>query len=67
MYCKSPGRANNVAQEFLDAGLGRGSTAARRAAEWIGENFHEEWTFARALAQMGSITVGSHAPLPSTW
>ena len=50
VYCKSPGRANVVAQALIDGRLRRPTVDGQRAAEWIGEHFHPQWTLAKALA-----------------
>lgn len=50
VYCKSPGRANVVAQALIDGRLRHSTLEGKTASDWIAENFHPEWTLARALA-----------------
>ena len=50
IFCSSPNRASRVAKELVEAGLGNQSDGTEKAAGWIGENFHPDWHFPKALA-----------------
>jgi hypothetical protein len=47
IYVRSPARAHEVAQWFVEAGVGGGGLSV--AADWVAENYHPEWSAVRAL------------------
>jgi hypothetical protein len=51
IFCRSPGRATEVAKHLVDAGLGQESPECHEAAEWVAKHYHSEWHFAKALNQ----------------
>ena len=51
IFCKSPARATKVATHLVEAGLGSESPLCREAADWVGQQYHREWHFAKALNQ----------------
>jgi hypothetical protein len=52
IFCKSPKRAADVTEKLLAAELGvKGDADNHAAAQWIGEHYHPEWHFARALGR----------------
>jgi hypothetical protein len=51
IYCRSPAQARTVAAALI-AALGETATPEMEAAiEWIGDNYHPDWSFAQALAR----------------
>ncbi len=63
IFCRSPQRARDVAQALLDAGVGSPREQLRDAVEWIGQEYHPQWLFGRALAQGIGL---HHGQLPRT-
>jgi hypothetical protein len=51
IFCSSPSKTATVARRMIEAGLGTTSTRSRLAAEWTGENYHQEWHFTQALGK----------------
>lgn len=52
VFCRSPKRVADVTKELLAANIGRTDDAENRAAaDWVGEHYHPEWHFARAMSQ----------------
>ncbi len=49
IFCKSPARVNEVAKAFMAQGIGSDATDLQPAADWIGDNFHVDWIFGKAL------------------
>jgi hypothetical protein len=50
IYCASPASARRVATTLLGAMTGQPSIKAmEEAAEWIGDQYHPDWAFSRAL------------------
>lgn len=50
VYCSSPERAETVAMQIADAGLGRATGLAGEATDWMAAHYHPRWRAARALA-----------------
>ena len=50
IFCRSPKRVNEVANALLSAGIRLESSEMKGAAEWIGDNFHEDWVYSHAIA-----------------
>jgi hypothetical protein len=51
VFCKSPKRANDVAGALLDGGVGTSDSATDLASQWMKDEFHPEWTVARAVSR----------------
>jgi DEAD/DEAH box helicase len=49
IYCKSPGRASDVASILIANNIGEESKETASAADWIGSTFHPDWLFGKAL------------------
>ncbi len=49
VYCRSPARAAQVAERLAANREQVPSDSLRRAVEWIGAEYHEEWHLAKAL------------------
>lgn len=49
IYCASPASAKRVATALVAALGRRDSEALVQASEWVAENYHPDWIFARAL------------------
>ena len=49
IFCKSPTRVNEVAKAFISQGIGSDATDLQTAADWIGDKFHTDWIFGKAL------------------
>jgi hypothetical protein len=49
VYCASPDRAEELAIEIAEAGLGDPKGVAIEAGNWMGENYHPRWRAARAM------------------
>lgn len=49
VYCSSPGSARTVAAALQESGVGGASPELDAAVEWIGREYHPQWTFTQAL------------------
>lgn len=49
LYVSSPDRTRTVAKWLIDAELGHGSRELDDTAKWIADNYHPEWSVARAI------------------
>jgi hypothetical protein len=49
VYCSAPDRAEEIALDLADAGVGAPKGVALEAAEWMRRNYHPKWRAARAL------------------
>ena len=49
IFCSSPKRVYEVANALLDAGIGIKTPEMSDAAQWIGEQFHEDWVYSKSL------------------
>lgn len=59
IFCQSPKRASDVVRVLIESDLGRKpSERLRRAVEWIGNHYHPDWHFVRALASGMGIHHG---------
>jgi hypothetical protein len=63
IFCRSPQRARDVAQALLDGGVGSQRDQLKSAVDWVGQAYHPDWLFARALAQGIGL---HHGQLPRT-
>jgi len=63
IFCRSPRRARDVAQALLDGGIGTPRDKLQDAVKWVGDSYHPEWLFGRALAQGIGL---HHGQLPRT-
>jgi hypothetical protein len=61
VYCSSPERAEAVAMQIADAGLGRAAGFASEAADWMAAHYHPRWRAARALVDGVGV---HHGQLP---
>jgi len=50
IFCKSPRQARDVAISMIDAGVGV-SEDMQSEAHWIGNEYHPDWSFVRAVRQ----------------
>jgi hypothetical protein len=63
IFCRSPQRVRDVTNALLQGGLGVAQPNLSDAVAWIGEQYHPDWLFARALGQ----GIGMHhGQLPRT-
>ncbi len=51
IFCRSPRRVYEIANILLQNEIGIDAPETASAARWVGEQFHEEWVYARALAR----------------
>lgn len=51
IFCRSPKRASDIAKALIEAGIGKESANLKPAADWICDNYHPDWHFARAIRQ----------------
>ncbi|SEG64341.1 DEAD/DEAH box helicase [Actinacidiphila yanglinensis] len=49
IYCSSPNRTRQVTEGLMNAGLGHDAVSLRPAADWLADNYHEEWLVSKAL------------------
>ena len=49
VYCRSPKSARTASKELVQRGYSHGSKTLAQIAEWLRENYHEEWYLADAL------------------
>lgn len=49
VYCKSPASANRLAGALVERGLDDGGGVDTGAVSWLREEYHQEWTLAKAL------------------
>lgn len=49
IFCASPMKARKVALALLEEGASNYGNGMPEAAQWVGENYHPDWTFSRAL------------------
>lgn len=59
IFCQSPVSARRLAQRLMADGLFRPSNSARRFAQWIMKNYHEDWVVPVALDRGIGIHHGS--------
>ena len=63
VYCRSPKRVRDVAGALLEGGVGTPRDEVRAAVEWVGAEYHPDWSFGVALAH----GIGMHhGQLPRT-
>ena len=58
VFCSSPGRAIKIANELFSGSQASGSQLLDMAVDWISENFHPDWHFAKALGSRIGIHHG---------
>lgn len=63
IFCRSPQRVRNVTHALLEGGLGVTQPNLSEAVAWIGEQYHPDWLFAKAL---GKGIGMHHGQLPRT-
>ena len=51
IFCASPAKARKIANCLLASKNVNGGAGMPAAAEWIGKNYHSDWTFAKGLRQ----------------
>ena len=63
IFCRSPKRVRDVVDALLEGGVEVPTEEVRDAVAWLGEQYHPEWSFARALEH----GIGMHhGQLPRT-
>jgi rhodanese-related sulfurtransferase len=63
VYCQSPRRVRDVAAALLEAGITSDEPKLQSAYKWIGDEYHEQWLFARSLQRQIGM---HHGRLPRT-
>lgn len=51
VYCRSPKRVNDVAEQLLALDLNLTDSGLEDASDWIGNHFHENWIFPKTLKE----------------
>jgi rhodanese-related sulfurtransferase len=59
IFCRSPNRAIEVTKALIEAGVGTDEDLQPEASAWVGESYHPEWHFAKALSRGIGVHHGS--------
>jgi hypothetical protein len=51
IYCQSPRSARAVLKTLIESGVGFPDSSLDRAVEWVGKNYHPEWSVCEGLAR----------------